>query len=213
MNPIGILGGTFDPVHNGHLRLAIEMREALALSTVRLMPALIPPLRAAPGTGARERLRLLQAAIEGEESLEIDDRELHRDGPSYTVDTLRSLREDLGETPLCLIIGMDAFSRLDKWHRWETIIELAHIAVAHRPGSDMPGTGAVADLVKRKRIDDPAGLRERGSGHIIVQQIPALDISATRIRARLESGQSVRYLVPDQVNDILRKENITTHDR
>lgn len=213
MNPIGILGGTFDPVHNGHLRLAIEMREALALSSVRLVPARVPPLRDAPGTDAAERLRLLEAAIEGETTLEVDDRELHRDGPSYTVDTLRSIRKEMSDTPLCLLIGMDAFSRFDQWHRWEALTELAHIAVAHRPGSNVPTSGAVADLVTRRRIDDPAMLSQRGAGHVIIREIPALDISATNIRARLEAGQSIRYLVPDRVNDILKKESTTTHDR
>ncbi len=205
MNPIGILGGTFDPVHNGHLRLAIEMREALGLSSVKLIPALLPPLREAPGTDASHRLRMLEAAIEGEDGMEIDDRELHRNGPSYTVDTLRSLREDIGDAPLCLIVGMDAFLRFDQWHEWEALPELAHIAVAHRPGSGSPKSGAVADLVKARGIDEPAKLCERGAGHVIVRKIPALDISATRIRELLGAGRSIRYLVPDPVNDILKR--------
>lgn len=203
MNPIGILGGTFDPVHNGHLRLAIEMREALGLSGVKLIPARYPPLREAPGTDASRRLRMLEAAIEGEDGLEVDNRELHRDGPSYTVDTLRSLRAELGDTPMCLIVGMDSFCRLDQWHQWNKLPELAHIAVALRPGSARPDTGAVAELVHARGVDDPAELRERSSGHVIVQEIPALDISATRIRALLSAGRSIRYLVPDPVNDIL----------
>ncbi len=203
MNPIGILGGTFDPVHNGHLRLAIEMREALGLSGVKLIPALYPPLRDAPGTDATRRLRMLEAAIEGEDGLEVDDRELHREGPSYTVDTLRSLREELGNTPICLIVGMDAFCRLDDWHQWNKLPELAHIAVAHRPGSASPESGVVAELVNARGVNDPAKLRDRGAGYVIVQEIPALDISATRIRALLNAGRSIRYLVPDPVNDIL----------
>ncbi len=203
MNPIGILGGTFDPVHNGHLRLAIEMREALGLSGVKLIPALYPPLRDAPGTDATRRLRMLEAAIEGEDGLEVDDRELHREGPSYTVDTLRSLREELGNAPICLIVGMDAFCRLDDWHQWNKLPELAHIAVAHRPGSASPESGVVAELVNARGVNDPAKLRDRGAGYVIVQEIPALDISATRIRALLNAGRSIRYLVPDPVNDIL----------
>ncbi|MDH3314909.1 MAG: nicotinate-nucleotide adenylyltransferase [Gammaproteobacteria bacterium] len=205
MNPIGILGGTFDPVHNGHLRLAIEMREALGLSSVKLIPASVPPLRNAPDIDASKRLRMLEAAIEGEEGLEIDDCELHRKGTSYTVDTLRSIRKDVGDTPLCLIVGMDAFRRFDQWHQWEKLLDLAHIAVAHRPGSEAPESGAVAEFVKARRVDDPERLRERGAGYVIVRNIPALDISATRIRALLSTGQSIRYLVPDQVHDILIK--------
>ncbi|HSS63486.1 MAG TPA: nicotinate-nucleotide adenylyltransferase [Gammaproteobacteria bacterium] len=205
MNPVGILGGTFDPVHNGHLRLAIEMRDALGLSSVKLVPALYPPLRDVPGTDARRRLRMLEAAIDGEDGLEVDDRELHRDGPSYTVDTLRSLRKELGNTPICLIVGMDAFCRFDEWHEWRLLPELAHIAVAQRPGSASPESGPVAELVNMRGINDPAKLRERGAGLVILQQIPALEISATRIRALLNAGQSIRYLVPDPVNDILKR--------
>lgn len=210
--PLGILGGTFDPVHNGHLRLAIEMRDALGLSAVKLMPARYPPLREAPGMEAEHRLRLLEAAIEGETGLEVDDRELQREGFSYTVDTLRSLRQDEGDRPLCLVVGMDTFSRLYQWHQWEALPELAHVAVAERPGATLPTRGAVADLVSSRRIDDPALLRERSAGCIIVQQIPSLDISATRIRALLEAGQSIRYLVPDRVNQLLKKESRITHD-
>lgn len=212
MNPIGILGGTFDPVHNGHLRLAIEMRVALGLSSVKLIPALYPPLREAPGTSAPRRLKMIRAAIEGEDGLEVDDRELHREAPSYTVDTLRSLRHEVGDIPICLIVGMDAFCRFDRWHEWTRLSELAHIAVAQRPGSASPKSGAVAELMKSRGVDDPARLRECEAGHVIVQNIPALDISATRIRALLEAGESIRYLVPDPVNDILKKENGITHD-
>lgn len=205
MNPIGILGGTFDPVHNGHLRLAIEMREALGLRSVKLIPALLSPLRTTPDMEAPARLRMLEAAIEGEDGLEIDDRELRREGPSYTVDTLRSLRKEKGDAPLCLIVGMDAFRRFDEWHEWEKLPKLAHIAVAHRPGSGRPESGAVAELVEARGIDDPARLRERGAGHVIIREIPALDISASRIRALLNARQSIRYLVPDRVHDILKR--------
>lgn len=148
---------------------------------------------------------MLEAAIEGEDGLEVDDRELHREGPSYTVDTLRSLRRELGNIPICLIVGMDAFCRFDKWHQWKKLPELAHIAVAHRPGSASPESSSVTELVNERRVNDPAKLRERDAGHVIVHEIPALDISATRIRALLSAGQSIRYLVPDPVNDILKK--------
>lgn len=205
MNPIGILGGTFDPVHNGHLRLAVEMRDSLGLSSVRLIPAYLPPLREAPGANAPNRLRMLEAAIEGEDGLEIDVRELERKGTSYTVDTLRSLREEFGNTPLCLIVGMDAFRRLDQWHQWKTLSDLAHIAVAQRPGSQLPESGPVAELLDKKRVEDAGKLRESEAGYVIVCEIPALDISATRIRKLLAAGQSIRYLVPDRVNDILKR--------
>jgi nicotinate-nucleotide adenylyltransferase len=205
--PLGILGGTFDPVHNGHLRLAIEMRELLGLSEVKLVPALNPRLRDAPSIDAENRLRMLHAAVAGAGDLQVDDRELQRQGPSYTVDTLRSFREEFVDNPICLIVGMDAFVRFDQWHEWEALPELAHIAVAQRPGTAPPETGAVARLLETRKNDDPATLREDAAGRIIVCGIPGLDISATRIRALLGEGRSVRYLVPAPVHEILQEEN------
>ena len=205
--PVGILGGTFDPVHNGHLRLAIEMRELLGLSTVKLVPALNPRLRDAPSIDAEKRLRMLRAAVADARDLQVDDRELHRQGPSYTVDTLRSLRAELGDKPICLIVAMDAFLRFDQWHEWEALPELAHIAVAQRPGAASPETGAVARLLQRRKTEDPAMLREDAAGHIIVRGIPGLDISGTGIRALLGEGRSIRYLVPAPVHEMLQEEN------
>jgi nicotinate-nucleotide adenylyltransferase len=121
------------------------------------------------------------------------------------VDTLRSLREELGNAPICLILGMDAFCRFDEWHQWKKLPALAHISVAHRPGSARPESGTVADLMTSRGVSNPTKLRERCAGYVIVQEIPALDISATRIRALLNAGQSIRYLVPDPVNEILKR--------
>lgn len=212
MNPIGILGGTFDPVHHGHLRLAIEMREALALSAVKLVPAPNPRLRDSPSTPASHRLRMIEAAVEGENHLEVDDREIHREGPTTTVETLRAFRRELGDTPICLIIGADAFSRFDQWIEWEALPELAHIAVAHRPGARLPDTGPVAALVRARKTDDPETLKRSAAGHIIVRKIPALDISSSQIRARLKSGRSIRYLVPDSIINLLKEEQSSTND-
>lgn len=206
MNPVGILGGTFDPVHHGHLRLAIEMRDALGLSAVKLVPAPNPRLRDQPSTSPSRRLRMLEAAVKGAEELEVDDREIHRAGPTYTVETLRSFRNELNDVPLCLIVGADAFVRLDQWHRWTELAELAHIAVAGRPGATLPDSGPVADLMRERGTEDPAQLQIRPAGCVIVRQIPALDISGTRIRALLGAGRSVRYLVPDPVINLIKEE-------
>ena len=152
---IGILGGTFDPIHHGHLRLAVEMREGLGLEELRLIPALQPPHREAPIAGAEDRLAMLEAAVARANALHIDTRELVREGPSYTVDTLLSLRAELPAQPLCLIIGMDAFCYLDTWHRWQDVLELAHIGIARRPGTTEPTGGVLADLLR------PAGYLSR----------------------------------------------------
>ena len=201
---IGILGGTFDPVHLGHLRTAVELREALGLEEVRLLPCGTPPHREPPVASGADRLAMLEAAIAGEPGLAVDTRELERPGPSYMVDTLASFRAELGPgRPLCLLLGTDALAGLERWHRWRRIPELAHLVVARRPGADLPAAGAVGELLAARRVDNTAALREAPAGRILVRDVTLLDISATRIRALLAQGRSVRYLVPEAVLELI----------
>ena len=208
---IGILGGTFDPVHCGHLRLALELRAALGLDSVRLMPAPNPRLRdAAPEAGAEVRMRLLEAALAGVAGLEADGRELSCIGPTVTADTLQTLREERPDASLCLLLGMDAFSRLDAWIGAERIPDLAHVAVAGRPGvTAPPRDGAVARLLRERRPGDPDAVREARAGFVFfVHAVPVLDISATRVRSLRARGESIRFLVPDRVHDIIVEEGL-----
>ncbi|MGF1614123.1 MAG: nicotinate-nucleotide adenylyltransferase [Gammaproteobacteria bacterium] len=208
MQVIGILGGTFDPVHCGHLRLAIEMREQLSLDTVRLIPASAPPHRPVPKASAGARLRMLEAAVAGVEGLVIDPRELERDGWSYMVDTLSSLRQSFPHHALCLILGMDAFRGLASWHQWQRLLQLAHLAVATRPGARLPKKGELAQLLADALAEEPNHLRRHQAGGIVVCSIPPMDISATQIRALIAQGRSVRYLVPDSVFNIIMTKGI-----
>jgi nicotinate-nucleotide adenylyltransferase len=133
-SPVGVLGGTFDPIHFAHLRLAQELAAAIGLAKVLFIPAGTPPHRGTPFVSAGHRREMVRIAIEGNALFELDERELHRDGPSYSFDTLTGLRAELGRRPLCLLLGADAFAALTTWHRWEELFELAHLVVAHRPG-------------------------------------------------------------------------------
>lgn len=205
---LGVLGGTFDPVHHGHLRLAVEMREALGLDEVRLVPAREPPHRAAPHAAAEDRLAMLEAAVTGSSALTVDRRELDRPGPSYTVDTLASMRRELGSASLWLCLGMDAFRALDTWHRWRDLPGLAHLAVARRPGGHPPHDGPVADLLRERRIRSPGQARGRASGAILVLDLPPLDISATRIRSLVSAGRDPRWLLPDGVLAVIRQRGL-----
>lgn len=205
---IGILGGTFDPIHHGHLRCAQELLQDLPLDEVRLVPCRVPPHRAAPHASVEQRLRMLNAALADAPGLSVDGRELSREGPSFMVDTLHSLRAEFGATPLCLIVGMDAFHGLDRWHRWRELIELAHLVVAHRPGWTPPHTGDVAELLHRRVTDSPSDLRAQPAGRILPWPITALDIAATAIRAQVAAGKSPRYLVPDAVARIIAEEGL-----
>lgn len=200
---LGVLGGTFDPVHHGHLRLAIEMAESLGLAEVRLVPLHTPPHREPPRAPAALRLAMLTAAVAGTPYLKVDDRELRRAGPSYTVDTLEELRREAPARPLCLILGMDAFRGMQGWHRWQAITGLTHLAVARRPGSAPMPSGAIGTLVEQHGVSAPEDLKRHRSGRVFILDIPALDISASAIRARIEAGLSPRHLLPDAVLEII----------
>ena len=207
---IGILGGTFDPVHCGHLRLALELRAALGLDSVRLVPAPNPRLRDMPEAPPEVRMRLLEAALADVPGLEADGRELARSGPTVTADTLQALRAELPGASLCLILGMDAISRLDAWIDFERIPTLAHIVVAQRPGApSLPRDGAVANFLHARRRDNPNAIRLAPAGFVVfVHDVPFLDISATRVRSLRARGESIRFLVPDRVHDIIHKEDL-----
>lgn len=208
MRAIGILGGTFDPVHNGHLRVAVEMRDLLSLSEVRLVPVGLPAHRELPVADAEQRQCMLQAALAGVPGILVDDRELRRDGPSYTVDTLRTLRRDLPGVALCLIVGTDQFHALDSWHDWRAIVELAHICVAQRPGATMPRSGDVARLLLDRQVSDVGRLREASGGFIFLGSVPVLDISSTRIRGLIARGQDPSFLLPQAVLEIIHTEHL-----
>lgn len=211
--PIGILGGTFDPIHYGHLRLAEELADVCALARVLLIPAAVPNLRVRPRTSAQHRLEMVRRAARGNPRLVVDDRELRRAGTSYTVDTLHELRTVFGdETPLVLILGADAFLKLPAWSRWRELFALAHIAVATRPGAELEASlGDSAELHDewraRGRLDSRA-LGERSAGRIVAVSISPLDISATDARLRLKRKASARYLLPDAVLDYIEANHL-----
>jgi nicotinate-nucleotide adenylyltransferase len=202
---LGILGGTFDPIHNGHLELARELVAALPLSAVRFVPAGDPPHRPAPVASAADRLAMAKLAIAGHAGLEVDDREIVRAGPSYTVLTLEELRAEAPMRPLALIVGTDAFLGLPAWHRWRELFELAHVIVVARPGTALDLTRAPSLLADwdRRRTDDVGALAASAAGAIVVQPVTPHDISATSIRSALAPGgagiDSVRRLLPPAV--------------
>ncbi len=206
---VGILGGTFDPIHFGHLRLAEELGDQLGLSQVRLIPAKLPPHRANPLVSAQDRLAMVRLAAAGNERLLVDDRELHRQGSSYSVDTLLELRAELGvRAPLCLILGVDAFVALMTWSRWEQLFDLAHVVVATRPGYVLDVDRLPEPLGSITRARRSQTLGKAPAGQVVAREIAALDISASRIREALAAGRSTRYLLPDSVLDYIRKRQL-----
>lgn len=204
MSPIGIFGGTFDPIHFGHLRTAFELLHALRLAEVRLVPAGHPPHRGLPTCDPQHRLAMVRAAIADQPGLVVDDREVHRVGPSYTVDTLRELRAEAPTRPLCLIVGMDAFLGLPEWHEWRAVLELAHVVVAHRPGWVAPAAGVLGELLAARGTHRVEDLHEAVAGRIHVRPVTQLEISSTDLRDLIVAGQDPRYLLPDPVRDLIR---------
>jgi nicotinate-nucleotide adenylyltransferase len=205
---IGVLGGTFDPVHHGHLRSALEVLESCGLERVLLVPAGRPPHRARPVAPAELRVRMLRAAVAAEPRLAVDDRETRRDGPSYTVDTLQSLRAEVGERPLCLIVGADAFLGLVSWHRWRELFALAHLIVMRRPGWALEPAGELAQVLAERGGEDAGALRRRPGGLIHVQPVTALEISSSAIRALVAGGGDPRFLLPDAVRDLVMASSV-----
>ncbi len=214
MKPLGILGGTFDPVHVAHLRLAHEAWEGLGLAQVRLVPNATPPHRAEPGTAAEHRLAMLRLAVAGHPGLAVDDRELRRSAPSYSIDTLESLRAEIGpDRPLCLILGADAFVLLETWHRWQALFGQAHLVVAHRPGHPPESWAAhmgkaLARELSDRATTDPADLNRAPAGRICNFPVTQLDVSATQLRALLAAGRPPRYLIPDSVLDYIESHHL-----
>ena len=201
---IGILGGTFDPVHLGHLRTALDVFEALDLAELRLIPLGQAVHREPPAFPPGQRLAMLRAAIEGQPGFVVDERELAADRPSYTLDTLESLREELGgEMPFCLLMGRDAFAAFHTWKNPEHILQLAHLVVMERPGEPLYLEEALDNLVGGRITAESGDLRRVPGGRILFQPVTQLDISATDIRRRLAEGRSVRYLVPEAVRVLL----------
>jgi len=204
MRALGIFGGTFDPIHFGHLRTAFELLQVLGLEEVRLVPAGAPPHRGTPTCDAGHRLAMVRAAVADQPGLVVDDREIRRGGPSYTVLTLRELRGEQPLRPLCLIVGMDAFLGLPQWHEWRDVFELAHVVVAHRPGWQAPDTGELGELLATRGTQRVADLHASIAGRLHVRPVTQLEISSTDLRELIVAGQDPRYLLPDAVRAIIR---------
>ncbi|MCZ6525092.1 MAG: nicotinate-nucleotide adenylyltransferase [Gammaproteobacteria bacterium] len=207
--PVGILGGTFDPVHHGHLRLALELIQLLDLAEIRLIPLHTPAHRNMPVASPEQRLAMLQLGIDNETGLLIDDREIIRQGISYSIDTLTTLRDELDSRPLCLIMGMDAFQKLNDWREWTLLLDYAHIIIVNRPANETHiEQQEIAQLYSAHCSEDPYILQRSPAGSIVNINIPMLDISATRIRQLISTNQTIHYLLPDSVISYIQKQNL-----
>jgi nicotinate-nucleotide adenylyltransferase len=204
---IGLLGGTFNPIHYGHLRAAQELADALNFSEVRFIPSANPPHKNTPTVSAQQRAAMVGLAIADNPLFKLDSRELDRIGASYTIDTLISLREELGENvALCWVMGSDAFVKLNTWHRWKELLHYCHIILVQRPNTENQAKlpDALAAFLQDHYTENMDDLIEKSAGYIHMQAITPLDISATNIREALKNGQSVRYIMPVNVIEYIK---------
>jgi nicotinate-nucleotide adenylyltransferase len=203
--PIGLFGGTFDPIHYGHLRTAFELLQALKLAQVRFLPTGNPPHRDVPLAAGELRVEMVRLAVAGQPGFAVDDREIRRGGVSYSIDTLTELRQEYPDRSLCLLLGMDAFLGMPTWHRWREIFDLCHIVAAHRPGWKAPITGPLGEIMVDRGTGSVRDLHASSAGRIHVHAVTQLEIASTDLRSLIMSGRDLRYLVPDAVRDLIRR--------
>lgn len=200
---MGIFGGTFDPIHYGHLRTAFELVQALKLPEMRFMPAGNPPHREVTVASNAQRLEMVRSATAGQREFSVDEREMRKAGPSYSVETLAELRAEFPSRPLCLVVGMDAFLGLTTWHRWRELPSLGHLVVAHRPGWRAPTLGLLGELIGERGTTRVADLHDSVAGRIYIHAVTQLEISSTEVRNLIQAGRDPRYLMPDGVCRII----------
>jgi len=201
---IGILGGTFDPIHFGHIRMGIELYQNLKLDEIKFIPSYIPVHKTTSTTAPHHRLEMVKLAIDKIKGLTVDDCEINRQGKSYSIDTLEDLKLKHGDTTLCLIIGIDAFLDFTSWHRYKDILKLANLIVVNRPGYKIPNEGEIADLLK----DNTNSPHEKSFGTITLCTTPNLEISATKIRKQIANNLNPRFLLPDSVLNYIKENDI-----
>lgn len=204
---IGILGGTFDPIHFGHLRAAVELYEALALQSIRFIPCQIPVHKTNALANPEHRLQMLNLALKDLSFASVDERELQRSTPSYMVETLYSLKSEMAQS-LCLIIGTDAFAGFTSWHQWQAILSLAHLIVVKRPGHPLPRSQETQSLLAQYQYHDYQQMLKQAAGGIYVQAIDGLTISSTQIRKQLAANKSARFLLPESVLEYISKHRL-----
>lgn len=206
---VAIFGGTFNPVHNGHLRSALELCAELELRELRLMPCHQPVHREEPDCSSGQRLAMLELAVDDELALTIDKREINRSGPSYMIDSLIELRAELGDQlALCMVVGSDAFAKLESWHRWQELLNYAHIVVLARPGYSGPDSASLNEWLHKVQVSNKTELLENIAGSVLMVELTQLLISASGIRELIQSGQSPRFLLPEAVWQYIREQNL-----
>ena len=206
---VALLGGTFNPIHFGHLNLANCLVDYLQVESVRMIPCAIPPHRETPSVSAEQRLAMLQLAIDGHPLLTSDDLELRKSTPSYSIETVQQIRQQVGEeTPLFFCIGMDSLLTIDSWHHWQQLLDYCHLAICPRPGYKLPIKGHLAEWIEQNLCDDIERVKTLAQGCLHLCKIPLKDISSTAIRDSIKCAQSIDHLTPKSVVNFITKHSL-----
>ena len=205
---IGILGGTFDPVHFGHLRAALAVQQDFALDEVRLIPCHYPAHKKEPEVSSLHRIEMLYKATKAEKRLLVDVRECMRTGPSYMIETLKSLRTEYPEERLFLLLGADAYNKLDAWKGWRNIFGIAHIIVITRPGWEITPSSLVKKFCKKGMVSSFSEMCKVKTGRVLTYSFIPLMIASSEIRKQLKESRSVRYLMPNKVIKYIEKHEL-----
>ncbi len=198
---IGINGGTFDPIHFGHLRPALEVQKALGLQEIHFVPCFQPVHRVQPEVSSYQRCEMIELAIQSQPSFKLDKVEIEQGGPSYMVNTLKILSKRYFDKGLVLIMGTDAFTEFTSWHQWEEILELANLAITHRPGEPIPQEGEIGQVFRQRWVATLSAKK----GQIVDVPITQLDLSATALRSYLKQGDCIDFLMPEKVVEYIKK--------
>ncbi|MGB1289895.1 MAG: nicotinate-nucleotide adenylyltransferase [Porticoccaceae bacterium] len=206
---VALLGGTFNPIHFGHLNLANCLVDYLHVESVRMIPCAIPPHRETPSVSAEQRLAMLQLAIDDHPLLTSDDLELRKSTPSYSIETVQQIRQQVGEeTPLFFCIGMDSLLTIDSWHQWQKLLDYCHLAICPRPGYKLPIKGHLAEWIEQNLCDDIDRIKTLSQGCLHLCKIPLKDISSTAIRDSIKCAQSIDHLTPKSVVNFITKHSL-----
>jgi len=209
MRSIGVLGGTFDPIHNGHIHLALEVHNKLKLHTIKLIPANIPPHRSTPFASANDRKKMVELAILNQKNLSIDLREIENKNISYTVNTLISLRTEFPNDALFLIVGEDVFNMIDTWKNWQSILNYAHIIVGKRPSEHKKNISNELKVWRdTNKINDIKILKMTQSGHIFYINTPIVEISSSMIRKYFSERKTIDEYLPSNIISYIKKNNL-----
>jgi nicotinate-nucleotide adenylyltransferase len=208
MRGIGLLGGTFDPIHKGHVHLAQSVRKMMHLAEIHFLPAARPLLRASPRASEAARVHMVQLVVDTQPYFCLDEREIRRGGNSYMIDTLREIRVEFPDTPLCLIIGVDQFSQFDQWKAWQDIPSVSHIVVTTREGFDCKLNPVIKDFLFVHKTDKVEDLQGEVAGKIFMLSLDTLPISSTQIREGITKGEDVSALLPESVAAFIEREGL-----